>query len=335
MPELVPSSAADQEIPTGRKLLYAALSVLSVSVVISANYVGAKMFSGDPEPLYSGYFFGRCVGSFFLPAIVVLLYYKVRNKSAHNLTKLLLICTGALLPAFAGLSGAVQSREDESKAAIQHVRDMARASEKPAAVNVVQDKWDRVMVQYLSDLRAFNDQYVADVSKTDSDAPQLLSLDSFRDAATMQRELACVQARLDINAKYASLDPLLAKTKGYVSAVDASDTEKREFLENFTSEAQRLLDVRKSASDLERTSLLGSNDVYQYALAHQNEFTISRTKIAFRNKTTARTLDNKLGKARAQYAVFLRRYAEFHQYQDAALAQMGVSAADLPPTKTN
>jgi len=116
-------------------------------------------------------------------------------------------------------------------------------------------------------LRSFNDGYVSEVSQLDSAALPLYTPDSFRDAAVIQQMLTQLRNRLAVAEKYSSVQPILDKMKDYVAAVNASEEEKREFLEGFKSTAPKGLGPRDVAGAREREWLRTfPGFIYAYAL---------------------------------------------------------------------
>jgi hypothetical protein len=326
-----PKTIAEDELSQTRKAAYGLLSLVSFCLVIYSNYLIIEMTEHDVYPQYSPHFIGRCVGSFLVPALGIFLYYKLRHQTPSDLKKVLLICTWALLPSVLGLAGAMQGNipgADSRKAPEDSGVHPANASATEAL-----GKWGPAAARFGSDMRTFNEQYVSEVSKTDSDAPQLLSITSFRDAATMEKELTRLQGRLEINAKYRSLDPVLDKMKGYLDTVDASPEDKTKVLDGFNSAAQKFVTQRNVVMDLERQWLLTSTEVYGFALKHKSEYAFQDNNLVFRSRQMLQAFNNKLLKARTQYSNFLRSYGELRRDQDATLAQMSGQRSDTPNEK--
>jgi hypothetical protein len=312
------------------------LFLISTCLVICGNYLAVRILARDAYPEYSGGFFGRCAGSFVFPAVGVFLYYKLRNRHVPDAKKLMLISTWALLPTFLGLRQAMQQNPTGlSTGQLRHEADLLRYSDHKASDTMAKDKWDRASLQFYSDLRAFGQQYISDISKTEADVPKLLTIGSFRDAATITNESSRIQALLQINQKYASLDPLLDKMKGYVDALDATAEDKRKFLEGFNSGARPFLRQRSATSRLERTWLLSSAELYKFALAHKNEYSLEDKNLRFHNDRTLEIFNAKLAEARSQYSDFLRAYHTLQLSQDAAPRQVGLQRSDLLTPKHN
>lgn len=319
------------ESPPALQVLYGSLSLVSIALVIAVNYVATGIAKGPVFPENSGYFIGACCGSFLLSAVGVFLFYKWSHRQASNVMKLMLISACALLPASLGLGNAIAKERSRSDAtAASHLHGAVTS---PAATPIIQNKWDRVAAQFLTDVRDLNQQYISEVSRTEPEAPALLSLESFRDTATLQTEIACVQARLAVNEKYDSPKALLDQAKGDVSALDASDQEKRKFLQLFLPRAQALLALRKAASDAERNYLLASVGVYGYASAHEGEYALNAHGLVFTKDATSSAFHSKLSKARQLNTDFLMAYSKYRYVQDSALAQMGVPPSDPLPSQ--
>lgn len=269
--------------------------------------------------------------TFLIPVLGVFLYYKFRHRDAPDAKKLMLISTWALIPAFLGLSNAISQQGIRNAAEVRHVGELLKYSASKGP-NAVRDKWDRAIVQVFSDLLALNEQYVSDVSKTEIEAPKLLTLESFRDAKTIRQESSRVRALLEINEKYASVDSL-EKMKSYVNQMDASSEEKRQFLEGVASSTQGFAAKRQRVSVLERTWLRTASELYEFALTHEKEYSWEGKHLIFRNDDTLKIFNSKLTEARKQYSDFLQAHHDFRQSQDAAMAQVGLQRSDFLPTK--
>jgi hypothetical protein len=270
-----------------------------------------------------------------VPAIVVLVYYKLSRRTTSGFRKVLLICSGGLLWSLLVLSNTLHLDKGGSKSeAVQRLVSTVSNIGRKTKTPVLRDKWDGVLFHVLSDVVVSQEQYVSDVSQSETGAPKFLAPESFRDAATMQEELSCIQARLAINEKYASSDPFTEKMKGYVQAVDASEGEKRQFLERFETHGQQIFVVRAAVSDLERNWLQSSTEVYKFALRHQKDYSLQDRNLVFHSATMQQAFNNEIDTARRQYSEFLLSHRQFRQFLDGALAQVGMQRSDLVPTKS-
>jgi len=124
-------------------------------------------------------------------------------------------------------------------------------------------------------LKASNDAYVSEVSRLDMTEQTLYAPLSFGDVATIQQRLAELHTRLAIAEKYSSVAPMVAKMDGYVSAVNASEEEKRQFLARFMPGLQASVAHRTAGSGYERDWLNASIAAYQFMLANQSSYKVS------------------------------------------------------------
>lgn len=330
-PTLPPTAFVEDGLSEGRKALYFILWLASTSLVFLSCWIRVRMETIDRGPEYLGRLIGACAVTFLIPVLGVFLYYKFRHRDAPDAKKLMLISTWALIPAFLGLSNAISQQGIRNAAEVRHVGELLKYSASKGP-NAVRDKWDRAIVQVFSDLLALNEQYVSDVSKTEIEAPKLLTLESFRDAKTIRQESSRVRALLEINEKYASVDSL-EKMKSYVNQMDASSEEKRQFLEGVASSTQGFAAKRQRVSVLERTWLRTASELYEFALTHEKEYSWEGKHLIFRNDDTLKIFNSKLTEARKQYSDFLQAHHDFRQSQDAAMAQVGLQRSDFLPTK--
>jgi hypothetical protein len=125
-------------------------------------------------------------------------------------------------------------------------------------------------------MRSFNEQYLSEVSKLESAALPVYTPESFRDVATIHQILSQLRARLAIAEKFASLEPVLKKVPAYVQSVDASEEDKKKFLEGFESSIRKGLGARKVVTDIEHDWLTASIGLYEFTLSKQGAYTLRR-----------------------------------------------------------
>ncbi|HMI50218.1 MAG TPA: zinc ribbon domain-containing protein [Candidatus Saccharimonadales bacterium] len=319
-----PAASAARPVEPGRNLVFAWLaSAVSLPFCLFAAYATTHQKYGFLEMADSGYFIGAVLGPYLASTIIVFLYYWIRRRNPQYSTKLLAIACGASFFALLSLSQHLgrpgMSPEPVEK---RHIAGLTGNStpqaNRPASV------WDAPMLSLIADLRSFNDAYVSEVSKLDSAALPLYTPDSFRDAATIQQMLAQLRSRLAVAEKYSSVQPILDKMKNYLAAVNASEKEKREFLEGFASTAPAGLGTRDLASAREREWLRTSIDLYALMLAKQSAYAIAGRKVEFRQRGLAEQFNQGMVKAQVARQQFLQAQGAFTAAQQAARTQLGL-----------
>jgi hypothetical protein len=187
--------------------------------------------------------------------------------------------------------------------------------------------WDPAIIAVYSELKANNEAYVAAVGQLDLTAQPLYLPDSFRDAATIQKILGQLHERLAVADQFASLDPIVAKTPGYVAAVRASENEKRQFLAGFMPTLQQSVDNRKRASALEHEWLRASIALYEFMLANQDGYSISADgkKGTFLKAEVSKQFQSKMQEVQSLKRQFLEANGAYLRSQSAARAQAGMT----------
>jgi hypothetical protein len=283
----------------------------------------------------SAYFMGVCLGPYVVSAILVLGYFWLARKDAHYSSKLLAISGGASLFAVLSLAQSMQAPVARlmraPKRALAAVPTIPKVL--PARTPTV---WDPAIRSTFTDIRSFNDQYLAEISKLDSSALPLYTPESFRDAATVQQMLAQLHARLAVAEKFSNPEASIGKLKDYVAAVNATDADKQKFLTGFAPPMEKCVQLRKLAAARERDWLHASIDLYEFAQANQSLYVYSNRKILFTRHDLTAQFGQRLQKAARLRNEFLQAQQKFLRGQSFLLAQQGLRPYDLDsPTSGN
>jgi hypothetical protein len=308
-----------------------AMSVLSSAILFMAlNYFAMVRDEGSLTLANSAYFLGRCAGSIILAAILVFLYFKIRGKKRRSAIQLLMIFSlSSLLTLLAMASPARHRPATFDPATLRHYGDMLKSSDGSISTPAAQTKWDPAVRSWLKDIISRNQQYVSEISKLDETAQPLYTPESFRDSATDQQIIDQLHARLAVADKYADWEPVFAKMKDYVAAVDASEKEKREFMAGYVSTLPAARASHKALADKEHAWLLTSLDLYQFALAKEGNYVFQGGNLIFKQRGDSNIFNQKLSKARNLNAEFLRAYWDSRHRQQAMLAQMGLQGTEF------
>jgi hypothetical protein len=305
-------------------------SLLSLPLVVLTAYVATLRKYGFVSLTTSAYFNGACLGPYVVSAIGVFAYYGIRRKNPHYSSRLLGITCGASFLALLSLSNALQaSRAGLDRPDARHIVDLARNPSAPASPSIPASKWDPPTRSLFTDMRSFNEQYLSEVSKLESAALPEYTPESFRDVATIHQILSQLRARLAIAEKFASLEPVLKKVPAYVQSVDASEEDKKRFLEGFESSIRKGLGARKVVTDIEHDWLTASIGLYEFTLSKQGAYTLRDGNLIFKSNGSASEFNRKLMNAQRLRAEFYQAYHASQNQQAAALAQFGLKPADL------
>jgi hypothetical protein len=275
-----------------------------------------------------GYFIGVCLGPYVVSAILVFGYFWLARKSSHYSSKLLAISCVASLFAILSLAQSIQTLG----ARINHppLRAVAVAPTNPkASPTRAPTIWDPAIRSTFADIRAFNDLYLAEISKLDGSALPFYTPESFRDATTVQQMLAQLHDRLGVAEKFSKPEVCMSKLKDYVAAVNATDADKRKFLAGFEAPMDKGLQLRKIAAARERDWLQASIDLYEFAQSNQSFYSFRDGKILFTRKELPAEFNLRLQKAARLRAEFLQSQQNFLRGQTLLLAQLGLRPSDL------
>ena len=314
-----PLNASGPDFLAGLSLL------LSAAVFATLQYLAMVRTVGPLTLENSGYFLGRCAGSLILSAIIVLAYNKIRGTELRTARALFVIIAAASLLTAMNLAAPSKHRSSAPDAAAIH--QLAEDIKSPDSSN----KWASPARSLMTDLVARNQQYVSDVSALDNTAKPLYTVESFSTTANIQQMIAQLNARLAVADKYTSLQPVFAKMKDYVAKVDASDADKRDFMDGFESTLPKTLSAHKALVDKEHAWLQSSLDLYQYALSRQGAYVYQDRNLLFKKIADSAAFNQKLVKAHTLKAEFLKSYWDARRAQKAVIVQMGLQGTEFGP----
>jgi hypothetical protein len=303
-----------------------------VPLVASAAFTSAIKKYGFLSDIAKNYFLGACLGPYLVSAMAVAGYYLIRRKNPHYSAKLLATTCGASLFAILALTNNLQHpppRMDPRTA--QQVAALAHNPDTPPAPGSPREVWDPALRSFFSDLNSFNEQYISEVSKLESSSFPLFTPESFRDAPTIQQSLAQLRARKEIAEKFASLDPVVGKLPAYVQKIDASEADKKKFLEGFQSTAGDGLRSLKVVKDLERDWLAASLSLYGFALSKQGSYSLHDGRLLFATRESSLEFNRKLQNSLRLRVEFLQAYRALQNQQAQALSQFGLKPSELVP----
>ncbi|HME11949.1 MAG TPA: hypothetical protein VKF79_03745 [Candidatus Acidoferrum sp.] len=326
-PAVSPSAVSLKPVinPTATALVF----TMSLVVVAFAAYLSTARRYGSVSLENSAYFLGACAGPYAVSAIIILVFYLITRRKAHNSTKLIAAFFAASFFAFVSLIAPTPAAKPAAhNVAAPQLAPLA-AILKPQIQTPPHTPtiWDPAIISLYSDLKANNEAYVAAVSHLDVTAEPLYLPESFRGAPTIQKILAQLQDRLAVADQFSSLDPILAKMPQYVAAINASDSDKQQFLATFMPSVQQSVADRKTASAYEHNWLLATTALYQFMLANQSAYAISADgkKGAFLRQDASSQFTARMATAQRLKQQFLQAQRAYLATQSAARTQMGMS----------
>jgi len=298
------------------------------------SYFATSRSNGPINSENWAYFVERFVAALALAALAVFGYCKIRDAKLRWPVRALVILTLSSVLTMLTLALPVKPRVagiDEST--VRRYTDEGHAKKAPSASPVNRTKWDPAARSLMKDIVARNQQYVSEISALDETAKPLYTPGSFRDAATIQQMIDQLNVRLSVADKFADWQPVFGNMKGYVAAVDASEDEKQKFLQSYEATLPKTLAVCKAISNKEHAWLLASLDLYQFALAKNDEYVWQNDNLSFKNRADSNAFGKKFVKARSLNAEFLQAYWQVRQAEQAMIAQLGMGETDFGPAE--
>jgi len=333
VPGVKRASASADSASSAHQLLIAMSLVSSGLLFCVLNYFAMVRSEGELTLANSGYFLLRFAGAIVVAAAAVLLFCKIRDLKPRGPVLGLVILTLSSLVTLVTMTFPSQPRlKGIDKATIRRYSDETKAPA-PNVPALPATKWDSATRSLLKDVQARNEQYVAAISGLDETAKPLYTPESFRDAATIQAMIDQLHTRLAVADEYADWQPVFARMKDYVAAVDASAEEKRKFLGEYEATLPSTLAACKAISIKEHAWLQATMDLYQFALAKEGAYTWHSDQLSFKSHADSLAFRQRFIKARALNTQFLQAYWQVRQAEEAMMAQMGVQEPASDPAQ--
>jgi len=237
-----------------------------------------------------------CVATFVTPLIAVTLCYRKRIPRPTVHRRVLVISALALALAIFSYRGS------PSLGNVTNERAVALAKEAAGLAPLTPDQsvWDGPVRQLFADLAKFKGQYIAEADALDQSALEgLYSTDSFRDRARMEKIVSQLRATKDVDQKYSSIEPIIEQMKSRVRALDAPDSVKEQFLNDFTSSATEGLVKRTEATSKEEAWMQASIELYEFTIAKKPSYSIRDNRLVFQDTAALSEFQMRMKKAEA------------------------------------
>ncbi|HWZ99353.1 MAG TPA: hypothetical protein VN025_16465 [Candidatus Dormibacteraeota bacterium] len=326
-----PPPAPAREAPAALKILAVTGGFLCVFIIVMMSaYVTRKTHTVmDAQAI--GYAVGMCIGVFLLPVIGVLIYAKV-NKRKHVPAYLFGVTCGiALFWSFLGILPQLAKQSASSPDKVnERIATLAKEAtgQQPNSGN--QEKYDDIIRPFFADIKKFNDEYMEEVNKLDNSALKTMyGAKSFDGDETISRVLEQLHATQNVDQKYASMDPLLKKTKDRLFASSASQEEKEAFWNGFESSFKKSLQPREEANAKEQLWLNDSIGLYEFMQANEKSFHVKNNKIVFGSGELLNEYNEKYKKVDAERKDFLAAKQSFEKAQKEGLGKIGLKPSDF------
>lgn len=318
----------------GMLLLIVGSVVCWLFVLLLAFARTLRWSGGSITSRSQGYF----VGTFLTPVLLSAFIIWLINQFAKNKMSLA-VKQGAAASLALGLSilafiGSPKEAPGSEQAALRkqigHLVKQASCQEATPAHSEWYEGPAREFYRELMDSRK---QYQEALQVLDRSSVQTLyTPDSYATRSRLQTTISQVQAVLDLDKKYESVEPAIRNLEKNIAASSTSDAQKAEFLQGFRTSAGKSFAPRAETFRTEEEWLLSTITLYQFALSHKDSYTVKNKKLVFRDTELLSQFSDLQSKSIALRLTAGETRQKFEAAQKDAAAQMGVTQP-TPSTK--
>lgn len=274
------------------------------------------------------YSLGATAGILLLPGIIVALYY--RRKTAPTGRKVLVLAAATAIMFLISLNA--QVRGGKSKVDLQK-GDIAQLAQEGVGKRTVQDPGDegkQVVRELFGRMKQVNEKYAAAANALQTPEEGLLSAESFRDRATMERMLTYVKAlrALDQDQENAVVK-VTDDVRARVNAANWPMLEKQAFLRGFDRGVGKSMELRRAVMGAEIAWLDSVEGVYALTLQNPKHFKVKGGNVIIDSDPLLATYNDKVEKSEKLRVEFLGKAKEFQKHQQEQLSTVGLSPEDV------
>lgn len=339
-PEGDPFAGTVAQLPARRKS-HPLLSVLAflmwVATLGLALLESSVLLRSKSGPRTFDHFVAFFIGAFGFPVLigVVVTMLINRRKESKMTAAQKSSCTAgiALVFSFFGLVGASEqhSRFRHSDPKKEMARLLAEASGK-SPVSPDSDWWDDLMRDFFRSVIDRNKRYSQEIRELDTSAMKhLYSPESYSSKEGMRKTIDQVQAALQLDQKYGTARPLVQELEIKLRNVDASQSEKDDFLKGVNSSAGIFLGSQDKLMDLEQKWVDATITLYQFTIDHRADYSIRGKELFFRNDAARLEFVAKQKDAIAERRAFLDEKAGLDRMRNNTMTEIGLASQDSDP----
>lgn len=322
------------KMETLRPIVFAILSWGFVLLILWLNYRKALVWAGVINPESVGYMFGGVLFSFLMGFLVAYVVKKARGKSMAPASKALAVTGIAVLFSVYGLAQEMATSRVRNGPANHHLGALFKEAAGKDGVTTGEDWVDTATRETMHDVLLMNQQYAAEKSALDRSAIQnLYSADSYAGATHMQKVVSQLRGSLALDEKYSSLDPIIKKMEERVSAANAPEKEKQDYLRGVRLGLQQTVAPRTELIHKEEEWTKSAVDLYQFMIAHTVDYSIQDNKLIIADTRTRKEFGTLQSKSIALHKELRRMRGNLVQARDEKLDQMGLSTSDFTPAQ--
>jgi hypothetical protein len=269
---------------------------------------------------------GYEIGSAFIPAAIVLLYYKVRKQRASAVRVIAVLASWVLITNVFSISSI---KPDLTEADIPVI---AKEAAGLVPITNPNDAGRTVLRDYFKEIIAQNKNYSSKIDSINYEG--LYTPQSYLDAGEAKRIISQLDAALEIElSQEDALDSIVERCRTRINSLNWSEEYKKKFLKGFDEAVQKKLAVRRPLVDSEKKWLNSVRDIYIFVLDNQQYFRRSGDDITIANTRIRDEFNERIGHANELNQKYQASKSLYEQNENEGLSKIGLSAHDFGTTK--
>lgn len=319
---------------TPKTVSLAILSFGFLVMVLWLNYRRALLWAGTITAESTGYMIGGVLFSLSIGYLGLYLTKKMRGKDLAPASKVLVITSVALVFSMYGVASEIYSSRNWNKDVSQHVGALFKEAAGKDRASTDENWTDAATRETFHDVLIMNQQYVGEMSALDRSAMQnLYSEDSYAGVTHMRKVVAQIKGSLTVDEKYASIDPILKNLEARVSAANAPETEKQDYLKGVQLGFEQSLGRRTELIHKEEEWAKSTIDLYQFLIAHTNDYSIQNKKLIIPDSSTRAEFRSLQANAISLHKELRKMRKGMTESRNEKFSEMGLSSSDFTPAQ--
>jgi len=311
--------------------LLSLFTIVGAILVLAIGFYHTKLAPHPSESEKGGYLFGAVLVPTLIAWLVVWLATRKRNPPIPSNHKGVMGISIALLVSLLSLAGGLKPYRPRTESETKNrIARLAKEGTGQAPKSADEGKFDEIIRPFFADIKKFNDDYMAEVNALDKSAiAPLYGAKTFDGDHNISKAIEQLQAMDAVEEKYASMDPLIQKTKERLFASSLSDGEKKDFWGGFEDSFRKSLKPRDEVNASERIWLKDSIALYEFMKANEDSFHVKENKVVFASTDLLNEYNQKFQKADGERKEFLAAKERFKKIQEEGLGKIGLKPSDF------
>jgi hypothetical protein len=269
--------------------------------------------------------FGYTLGSALIPSVVVLVYYRWKNRNASAARKIAALATWVLI---ANLFNVSHAKPKLTKA------DMPLILKEAAGLAPVKDPNDAARTalrEYFQDIISQNKIYTAEVDKLN--IPNLYTPQSYLDEEEARQIIVQLEGILSTEEKQeAALKDIRGRLVSRINALDWQNSEKKEFLKGFDEKFDEVESNRQKLLETETVWVNSVIDLYNFAIQDHRFFHLNEGHIIITNPEILDQFNKRIDRSNELGKQYKTALQSFKKNQESWLSDFGASSRDFGAT---